>query len=261
MTEPSSLIIICYEDIIMEWIKVGVIVPSSNTTVEYEFNKVFGQISEYRITLHASRIRLRDVTLKGLEEMEKETERAAEELSTLSPHIISYACTTGSLFKGPKHHLEIIQRIEKIANVPATATAGSVINALEKLKIKRLVLITPYIEEVNKKEIEFLTKNGFEVVKAAGMGIVENTKIGQVDPKEVYDFATDTLRKVKNEDYDGVFISCTNLRTFEIIDQLEKEIGKPVISSNTATLWEIFYKLKLNAKVKNLGKLFDITFA
>jgi len=244
----------------MEWIKVGVIVPSSNTTVEYEFNKIFNQINEYKITLHSSRIRLRDVSLKGLEEMEKETERAAEELSTLPPHIISYACTTGSLFKGPKHHVEIIQRIDKVANVPATATSGSVIYALEKSKIKRLVLITPYIEEVNKKEIEFLSKNGFEVVKAVGMGIVENTKIGQIDPKEVYNFSINILRKMKKEDYDGVFISCTNLRTFEIIDQLEKEIGKSVISSNSATLWEIFYKLKLNVKVKNLGKLFNILF-
>ena len=243
----------------MVWIKVGVIVPSSNTTVEYEFNKIFNQINEHKITLHSSRIRLKGVTLKGLEEMEKETERAAEELSTLSPNIISYACTTGSLFRGPKHHIEIIQRIEKIANSPATATSGSVINALEKLKIKRLVLITPYIEEVNKKEIEFLLKNEFEVVKEAGMGIVENTKIGQVDPKEVYNFSINVLRKV-NEDYDGVFISCTNLRTFEIIQQLEKEIGKPVISSNSATLWEIFYKLKLNVEVKNLGELFNISF-
>ncbi|QXJ34050.1 maleate cis-trans isomerase family protein [Saccharolobus shibatae] len=240
----------------MEWIKVGVIIPSSNTTVEYEFNNIFSQIKEYRITSHFSRIKLRNVNLEDLAEMERETERAVTELSTISPQIISYACTTGSLFKGPKHHEEIIQRIEKIAKVLATATSGSVINALKKLNVKRLVLLTPYIEEVNKKEIDFLSKNGFEIVRSAGMEILENIKIGQVSPEETYNFAINVLRNVK-EDYDGVFISCTNLRTFEILSKLEKEIKKPVISSNSATLWEILYKLNLNIKVKGLGQLFE----
>ncbi|AAK43043.1 maleate cis-trans isomerase [Saccharolobus solfataricus] len=242
----------------MEWIKVGVIIPSSNTTVEYEFSNVFNQIKEYRITPHFSRIKLRNVTIEDLAEMERETERAASELSTILPQIISYACTTGSLFKGPKHHEEIIQRIEKIAKVPATATSGSVINALRRLDIKRLVLLTPYIEEVNKKEIEFFSKNGFEIVKSAGMGIRENIKIGQVTPEEVYNFAVNVLRNVKG-DYDGVFISCTNLRTFEILSRLEKETKKPVISSNSATLWETLYKINLNIKVRELGHLFEIT--
>ncbi|QGA55405.1 maleate cis-trans isomerase [Sulfolobus sp. E5-1-F] len=241
----------------MEWIKVGVIIPSSNTTVEYEFNSVLNQIREYRITPHFSRIMLRNVTIEDLAEMEKETERAAIELSTISPHIISYACTTGSLFKGPTHHEEIIRRIEKTAKVPATATSGSVINALRKLGVKRLVLLTPYIEEVNKKEIEFLFKNDFEVVRNAGMGIRENIRIGQVTPEEVYNFAINVLKDIK-EDYEGIFISCTNLRTFEILDRIERKLGKPVISSNSATLWEVLYKLNINIKIKGLGQLFEL---
>ncbi|MFP3236652.1 MAG: maleate cis-trans isomerase, partial [Vulcanisaeta sp.] len=83
----------------MSWVKVGVIVPSSNTTVEREFNKIF---VEPDVTIHSARITLREVNLKGLEEMEKETERAAAELRTANVDVIAYACTTGSLFKGPK---------------------------------------------------------------------------------------------------------------------------------------------------------------
>ncbi|WP_243670115.1 hypothetical protein [Vulcanisaeta sp. JCM 16161] len=81
----------------MTWFKIGVIIPSSNTTVERELNRA---IREPEVTIHSSRIMLREVTLKGLEEMERETERAAMELSTINPDIIAYACTTGSLFKG-----------------------------------------------------------------------------------------------------------------------------------------------------------------
>ncbi|WP_338602599.1 aspartate/glutamate racemase family protein [Sulfolobus tengchongensis] len=239
----------------MEWKKVGVIIPSSNTTVEYEFNNViFNSIKEYKITLHFSRIILKDVTLKDLEIMERETERAISELSTINPHVISYACTSGSLFKGPKHHEEIIQRIEKNAKVPGVATSGSVIDALRELNIEKLVLITPYIEEINKKEIEFLSNHNFTIIKSAGMGIVENTNIGAVTPEEVYEFATKVLNNVSG--YDGVFISCTNLRTFEIIGKLESKIGKPVISSNSATLWDIFRKLKIDVRITNLGELF-----
>ncbi|MEM3204546.1 MAG: maleate cis-trans isomerase [Saccharolobus sp.] len=236
----------------MKWLKVGIILPSSNTTVEREFNQISNEIDQYKITFHASRIRLDNVTLNDLDFMERETERATYELATLNPNIIAYACTSGSFFRGPKHYEEIVHRIERIAKVQAVATSGSVLKALNKLNIKKVVLVTPYIDEVNKREVEFLSANGIYVAKSKGMGIVRNTDIGSVEPEEVYKFVLNSLNGVS--DFDGVFISCTNLRTFEIIDKLEKEIGKPVISSNTATLWEIFHRL--NIGVEKLGTLF-----
>ncbi|MFP3074592.1 MAG: maleate cis-trans isomerase, partial [Caldivirga sp.] len=159
----------------MSWVKVGVIIPSSNTTVEREFNNAF---EEPEVTIHSSRITLREVNLKGLEEMERETERAAMELGTANVDIIAYACTTGSLFKGPRHHEEVKQRIENVTGVKTVATAGAVLEALRHVNARSVLVVTPYIEELNIKEKEFLEANGIRVVDIKGLGIVDNTVIG-----------------------------------------------------------------------------------
>lgn len=234
------------------WVKLGVIVPSSNTTVEREFSRA---IVEPDTTVHASRITLREVTLRGLEEMERETERAARELSTAKVDIIAYACTTGSLFKGPSHHVEIRQRIEGETGIPAIATAGAVVDALKSLNARRILVVTPYIDELNVKEREFLEANGFRVLDIRGLGISDNTAIGSLDPSVAYEAA---LREAEGfgSDYDALFISCTNWRTFEILGQLERRIGKPVVSSNSATLWAVLKRLGLRAKLRyDLGTL------
>ncbi len=234
----------------MKWTKIGVIVPSSNTTVEREFNRVF---KEPDFTVHTSRIILPDVTLKSLEEMEKETERASIELKTAKVDIIAYACTTGSLFKGPNHHELIKRRIEEKTGVKAVATSGSVIKALRALDVNRVLVVTPYIQELNEKEKQFLEANGFEVVNIKGMGLVDNTEIGKLEPEHSYKFILNVAKSANN--YDALFVSCTNWRTFEIIDKLEKELNKPVISSNSATLWEIIRRLQVDVQIK-LGTLF-----
>lgn len=238
----------------MGWVKVGVIIPSSNTTVEREFNRAF---LEPDVTIHSARITLREVNLKGLEEMEKETERAAAELRTANVDVIAYACTTGSLFKGPKHHEEIKQRIEGITGIKAVATAGAVLDALKYLNARNVLVVTPYIDELNVKEREFLEANGFRVIDIRGLGIVDNTVIGALDPRTAYEAALNAARQAKDE-FDVLFISCTNWRTFEIISQLEKSVGKPVMSSNSATLWSVIRALDIKVKLRfNLGTLFS----
>ncbi|MFB6470418.1 MAG: aspartate/glutamate racemase family protein [Vulcanisaeta sp. AZ3] len=234
----------------MKWIKIGLIIPSSNTTVEREF-----RFNEPEITVHTSRILLPDVTLKSLEMMERETERAAVELKTAKVDIIAYACTTGSLFKGPNHHEMIKQRIESKTGISAIATSGAVINALRTLGAKRVLVVTPYIEELNAKEKQFLEAHGFDVIDIKGLGIIDNTEIGSLEPKYNYEYIMSVARKYDRERYDALFISCTNWRTFEIINQLEEELNKPVISSNSATLWEIMKTLKITPPIR-LGKLF-----
>jgi maleate isomerase len=238
----------------MSWVKVGAIIPSSNTTVEREFNNAF---EEPEVTIHSSRITLREVNLKGLEEMERETERAAMELGTANVDIIAYACTTGSLFKGPRHHEEVKQRIENVTGVKAVATAGAVLEALRHVNARSVLVVTPYIEELNIKEKEFLEANGIRVVDIKGLGIVDNTVIGALNPRTAYESAVKAAQQVK-ENFDALFISCTNWRTFEVINQVERVVKKPVISSNSATLWSVIHGLGIKAKLRfNLGELFS----
>jgi len=202
-------------------------------------------------TVHTARMRLQKVTVRGLSKMEGETMKAAKELSDAKVSVIGYGCTSGSLIKGIGHDRKIVARIERSSKTAAVATAGAVVAALNALGVKKVAIATPYIKQIDERERGFLNENGFNVVDLRGLGLIENVEIGRQDSNVAYDLA----KKLRYEEADGIFISCTNFRTIEIIDRLEQEMGKPVISSNTATLWAMLQKVGLGTKIEGFGKL------
>ncbi|MGD6809058.1 MAG: maleate cis-trans isomerase family protein [Candidatus Bathyarchaeia archaeon] len=228
--------------------RLGVIIPSSNTTVEPEFSEAL-HCSD--VTLHFARIHLNNVTVKDLQDMEKETEVAAKLLADAAVDLIAFACTSGSLINGLGYDKSIAEKIFKTAGCPAVTTSTAVVDALNTVNAKKIVLSTPYIEEVAKKEIEFLTESGFAVVHHRSLGIRENLKIGRLTPNDTQTLALNTDSSIAQ----AVFISCTNFQTFKVLPHLEKELNKPVISSNSATLWASLKMLKMPTQV-SLGKLF-----
>jgi len=229
-------------------VRFGLLLPSSNTTMEPEFYRMLPK----GFTVHTARMRLRRATIEELTRMEEEMEEAAEELADADVDVIGYGCTSGSLIKGLGHDKEIVSEIERITGKPAVATAGSVLEALRSLASKRLAVATPYIEEVNEKEEIFLRDNGFEFVDFKGLGLADNVEIGKQDPMVAYNL----VKQLNCKDADGIFISCTNFRTIEVIEKLETEYGKPVVSSNTATLWDMIRKVGVRVSIAGYGRLF-----
>lgn len=228
-------------------IRLGIIIPSSNTTMEEEFN----EMKNNDITIHSARMKLKHVTIKNLIEMEREAEKEALKLADAMVNVIAYGCTTGSLIKGKKHATEIENKLEKITQIPVIATANAVLRALRELGVRKISLVTPYIEELNLKEKQFLEANNIKVLKTVGLNIKDNVEIGKVDSNTVYSL---TL-KANVEDADGIFISCTNLRTIKVIEKLEEKLNKPVISSNTATFWNMLKKIGYKGKIHGFGTL------
>jgi maleate isomerase len=233
----------------MKDLRLGLIVPSSNTTMEAEYGRVLPD----NITLHTGRMRLRDVTVEALVEMERSVEEEALKLADADIDIIGYGCTSGSLVKGLHHDKEIVSKIERVTNVPAVATAGAVVDALKSLKIRKVVVATPYIDEINDLEEKFLNGNGFEVVEIKGLSFIDNTKIGVTKG----DVVIDLVKSLNHQNADGVFISCTNLPTMNVIEKLERALHKPVISSNTATLWSMIRRSGHEVKIEGIGQLFS----
>lgn len=92
---------------------------------------------------------------------------------------------------------------------------------------------TPFPNEVDARAKRFLEGNGFTVTNMKGLGITDSLAIGKMPPQVPYDLA----REVDSDECDGIFISCTNFPTAEIIESLERDLGKPVVTSNQATLW------------------------
>ena len=227
----------------------GLIVPSSNVVMEAEFWRMAWRWA----TVHTSRMRLKDITVRALEEMEKHLLEAANRLADAGVDIIGYGCTSGSLFKGKDHPGEMVGSIEEETGIPAVATSSAVIEALGALGIKKICIATPYIEEINELEHRFLEQNGKEVLRIKGLGIIRNREVGNKEPGAAYELA----REVFVPEAQGIFISCTNFRTIEVIGRLEEELKVPVLSSNTATFWAMMKKAGVKKRLEGFGRLFS----
>lgn len=229
--------------------RLGLIVPSSNTTNEPEFYRWLPE----GVSLHTSRMRLEDATADTLERMADDVERCGDLLATADVDVVAYGCTTGSLVKGPGYDEEIESRLAEIADAPAVATAASIKRAFDALDLSSIAITTPYIDDLNRREADFLDAAGYDVVAIDGLGIAPNTEIGAQRPETAYRKARD----LDHEDADGIFISCTNYRTFEIIEALEADLEKPVVTSNQATLWDALRTMGVDRSGLALGTLFE----
>lgn len=229
--------------------RIGLIIPSSNTTMESEFSK----FTPEGFSIHASRLPLKKVTERELITMSEEVERCSKLLAQAEVDVIVYGCTSGSFIKGRGYDQELENIISGETGVPAVSTAGAVIEALRTEGFKKIAVATPYIDEINRKEEEFLAEHGIEVSEIKGLDLADNIKIGECGATVAYKLGKEVIRS--NPQADALFISCTNFRTFGIINTLTQDIEKPVITSNLATLKSTLRKVGLSdtlAKLKNI---------
>lgn len=210
--------------------RIGLIIPSSNTTMEPEFSG----FSPEGISVHAARLPLKKVTEKELISMSNQVERCSKLLSDAKVDVIAYGCTSGSLIKGKGYDEELEEKIGAVTGIPAVSTARAVIDMLNNRGLKRIAVATPYIDEINQKEEQFLVESGFTITQMFGLGLVDNLDIGRQDPGIAYRLGKKVMKD--SPEAEGLFISCTNFRTFGIITTLACDIEKPVITSNQATL-------------------------
>lgn len=231
-------------------IKIGLLIPPPNIVMEEEFNRV---LLPKNITVHATRLKRStpNLTLETLSEMEKSIEESVFLLNMANIDIIVFGCTSGSLLFGFGWDRKIIKRIKKQTKVAVTTTSTSVIEALKGLDLKKVGIITPYIDEINIKEKHFIENYGFEVVFVDGFKLLDSRMIPKITGRQILDF----LEKFNLIHIDGIFISCTNLKTFNIIDFIEKKYGIPVVTSNQASLWNALRILDKREKFDKLGHL------
>lgn len=224
---------------------------SSDRTTEAEFT---GKLPP-GVSLHATRMLLEDgiVDPETLSKMADDAERCARLLQTTDVDVIAYVCTTGSLLEGNGYAREIESRISEIADVPTVATAASVTRAFDALDVESLVIATPYTERLVELERSFLEGAGYDVNRIEGLGHETDAAIAQQSPGLTYRHA----RSLDRPDADAVFISCTGTRTFEAIEPLEKDLQKPVITSNQATLWDALRTMGIDYSDIELGSLFE----
>jgi maleate cis-trans isomerase len=232
--------------------RIGVMVPSTNTTCEADFQMVVPR----GYTIHGQRLWLTNDALgeEGMNRMNGEIESGARYLATASVDAISYGCTTGSFFKGPGWDREMIELIERTAKVPAVATSPSVVAALRSFGARRISVATPYPEWNNQRLRAYLAAQGFEVLNleaeptAAKAG---NQGINDQDPSVIVDFASRACRP----EADALLCSCTAWRSVEAVEEIESRTGKPVVTSNQSSIWMTLRRLGHTQPIAGFGRL------
>ncbi|MFC6837465.1 maleate cis-trans isomerase family protein [Halomarina ordinaria] len=211
--------------------RLGAVVPSSNTTVEPEF----AAWAPAGASVHAARVPLVDVTAEALDAMAEGTVAAGERLGHAGVDAVAYACTTGSLVHGHGFDVDLEARLSDAADAPAVATALSVRRLLSALGARTVAVATPYTDDLNERERDYLADAGFDVVRLDGRGIERNTAIGRLTPGDAREQARRVLDRAP--DADALFVSCTNYPTLGAVGDLWGTL--PTVTSNLATLWDL----------------------
>ena len=234
--------------------RIGVMVPSTNTTCEADFQLV----APPNVTIHGHRLWLTNDAEgdDSMDRMNQEIETAARYLATAKVDAIAYGCTTGSFYKGPGWDDEMIQLIEKNSGVPAAATSPSVVEALRYFGAKLISVASPYPQWNNDKLRSYLEAQGFEVLNVDGepwSAQAGNQGINDQDPEVVAEFAS----SVCCPEADALLCSCTAWRALEAVADIETRTGKPVVTSNQATIWATWRKLGIPQPIHGFGRLLE----
>lgn len=232
--------------------RVGTIVPSTNAVNEVEFARYLPE----GVSLHVSRMRrVGGGDLQTLREMEEHKEDCAELLRTANVDVVAYSCTAAGMLEGPEYELELEEELGEIADAPVVSMSAALRRAAERLDLESIAIATPYIEEVNELEEQHFSELGFDVVSIDGLGVGRDdpTEKGRLLPSDAYRIA----RRADRPEADGLLISCADFRTFEVIEALEADLGKPVVTSNQATLWNALERVDVDYTGLPLGTLFE----
>jgi len=207
------------------------------------------------VTVHITRVAVPSRRLSAervVSECEsKDIERSAGILSNVEPEVIAYCNTAGSFVRGAGHDEEIVSRIQRAGGVAATTAYTASVRALRALQVVRVAVATPYPDEINSRLRDFLEDSGFKVVALTGLRLREG--IGSVASATSYRLARDA----DHLDAEALFVSCTNLRTVDIVETLEQDLRKPVVTANQATIWHSLVMAGVKPSSKGLGSLYD----
>ena len=157
--------------------------------------------------------------------------RATRDVLTPEPGVVAYACTSGSFVDGATGEA-VLRRSMIDAGAPAACTtSGALVEALAVLGVTSVAVATPYVEPVTRRLVGFLAEHGVRTVACEGLGLLGN--IWRVSYAEV----VEVVRAADHDEAQALFISCTNLPTFDLVEGLEAALGKPVITANQVTMW------------------------
>ena len=237
--------------------RVGLIVPSSNVTVETELPTLLGGQAGAGFSFHSSRMRMSAVTPAGLAAMNAQRERCVMEVADARPDVILYACLVALMAGEHGEHQRVEALVaEQLATGQSPAlvrsSAGVLVEALEALSARRIALVTPYTAPLARKVVEYIEHEGPTVVDYRALEVEDNHEVGRIPGERVLEAA----RELDLTGADALVISaCVQMPSLSLIADAEAEFGLPVISAATAGAFSILKGLGIPAAVQGAGSL------
>ena len=229
--------------------RIGVLLPSGNISAEAEL----AAILPHGVSMHVTRLPLNGSSREQLLGMTEGVEHAAMLLADTRPSLIAFHCTAVSTWDHAMD-AQLCQRIGESTATLATTTAQGIVTALRLLDVKKVVLITPYIDEINEREVRFLSHFGVTVLKVHGLGLSSPAQMYAVQPEQWRDLAVGA----RDDEADAYFISCTAICTLRIIAETEQKLGRPVITSNQVLAWHALRLCGIEDRLTDVGTLFSV---
>src|SRR5437868_11910489 len=197
--------------------RIGMIIPSVNSMTEPQFNRY----APPGLSVHVARARVAGPWKRPLAAMAEEIATSARLLADVAPDLIVFHCTDTSMTQGPQGEGRILDIVRDATGIGAVATSRLVLEALQALGLRKLVLLSPY--KSNQAVIDYLQATGFAVVHDVALGL-KALEFAAVTPREWVELA----RTHDQREADGIFLSCTNTRQIEAIEDIDRALGKPV---------------------------------
>lgn len=241
--------------------RIGLIVPSSNTTMETEIPAMLRtreQVDpEAAFTFHSSRMRMQQVTKEELAQMDKESDRCAVELSDARCDAMAYACLVAIMSQGAGYHECSETRLQEAARengnpVPVISSAGALIAGIHALGAKRVAVVAPYMKPLTDTVIAYIQSYGIDVIDAVSLEVADNVAVGRLDPMNL----PKIVDRLDLGRADAVVLSaCVQMPSLPAIQMVEDRVGLPVLSAATATVYRLLTALGLDPVVPGAGKL------
>ena len=230
--------------------RIGLIVPSSNVTMETEIPALLRAreaILSDRFTFHASRMRMKNVSKEELERMDDDSLRCAVELSDAAVEVQAYACLVAIMSRGMGYHKVSQQRLHDatVTNglpTPIVSSAGALVDSLHTIGAKKVSIICPYMKPLTRMVVDYIESEGIEVKDFMALEIPNNLDVAAQDPNA----PADLWKQLDVTGVDAIVASaCVQMPSLPAIEKIEKASGIPTISAAVATTYEILKTLNL----------------
>lgn len=229
----------------------GLVVLQADETLEQDFRRLF---PDRDIAIYVTRIPSGDeLTTDSIAAMKAELPRAAHLLPRAARFdAVGYGCTSGTTLIGAEAVAQMVRQGVQTPMVTDPLTAA--LAALQVLGVQRLGLVTPYVASIAGPVRDAFAAAGFSLGQTLTFGEDVEARVARIDPASIK-----TAARAAAKGADAVFLSCTNLRTLDIIDDLESELGLPVLSSNQVLAWHMAHATAAPVAADAPGRLFQIT--